>query len=172
MPDGTPSITLPAEAATDFATGSVFFVGTATTIIRYAGFCLLTDPNFLHRGQYVPLGYGLRSRRTTEPALSISQLPAVDVVVLSHLHGDHFDQVAIRDLDKRVPIVTTNHAARALRRKGFMQTRALHTWDTQTVRKGEAFLRISALPAKHAPEPLRALLPPVMGSMLEFGRAE
>jgi len=30
----------------DFARGSVFFVGTATVLLRYAGFTILTDPNF------------------------------------------------------------------------------------------------------------------------------
>jgi L-ascorbate metabolism protein UlaG (beta-lactamase superfamily) len=32
-------------------TGSLTFIGTATTLISYGGFTLLTDPNFLHRGQ-------------------------------------------------------------------------------------------------------------------------
>ena len=31
----------------------------------------------------------------------------MDLVVLSHFHGDHFDQVAKRDLDRSLPIVTT-----------------------------------------------------------------
>ena len=34
----------------DFEHGSIYFVGTATVIIRYAGFTILTDPNFLHAG--------------------------------------------------------------------------------------------------------------------------
>ena len=32
------------------AQGSIFFVGNATVILSYAGFTILTDPNFLHRG--------------------------------------------------------------------------------------------------------------------------
>jgi len=69
-------------------------IGTATTLIRYAGFTILTDPNFLHRHEKVRLGYGLSSRRLTEPALDIADLPPVDLVVLSHMHEDHFDRVA------------------------------------------------------------------------------
>lgn len=30
--------------------GTLLFIGNATTLIRYNGFNLLTDPNFLHRG--------------------------------------------------------------------------------------------------------------------------
>jgi hypothetical protein len=43
-------------AGADFSAGSIFFVGTATVILRYAGFTILTDPNFLHAGDHVHLG--------------------------------------------------------------------------------------------------------------------
>ena len=42
-----------ADSVPDFSKGSVFFIGTATVIIRYAGFTILTDPNFLHAGDHV-----------------------------------------------------------------------------------------------------------------------
>jgi hypothetical protein len=45
---------------------------------------------------------------------------------------------------------------------------ALQTWETLNVVKGEAVLRISAMPGTHGPGILSKLLPPVMGSMLEF----
>lgn len=152
----------------DFARGSVFFVGTATVILRYAGFTILTDPNFLHAGDHVHLGYGMTSRRRTEPALDIDELPPIDFVVLSHYHGDHFDRIAERRLDKRLPIITTTHAAAELRAKGFREARGLETWETFTATKGEARLRLTSMPGLHGPGPLKFALPPVMGSMLEF----
>ena len=160
------------DEETGFERGSVFFVGTATVIIRYGGFTLLTDPNFLHAGDHVHLGYGLRSRRLTNPAVEIDDLPPLDLVVLSHLHGDHFDRVAEEKLDKTLPIITTPHAARYLEGKGFRPLEGLATWESLTVRKGEARLRVTAMPGTHAPGPLRKVLPPVMGSMLEFGDVE
>jgi hypothetical protein len=36
-------------AASHRAQGSIFFVGNATVILSYAGFTILTDPNFLAR---------------------------------------------------------------------------------------------------------------------------
>jgi hypothetical protein len=38
----------------------ITFIGTATTIVRLGSFAVLTDPNFLHRGQraYLGRGYG------------------------------------------------------------------------------------------------------------------
>src|SRR5215213_2264975 len=100
----------PEGATAGFANGSIFFVGTATVILRYAGFTILTDPNFLHAGDHVHLGYGLTSERLTEPAINIEDLPPVDLCVLSHYHGDHFDQLVEEKLDKDLPIVTTKHA--------------------------------------------------------------
>jgi hypothetical protein len=78
---------------------SITFIGTATVLVRLYGFTVLTDPNFLHRGQYARLDYGLRARRRTEPALHIDELPPLDLVVLSHFHEDHFDRIAQRRLD-------------------------------------------------------------------------
>jgi len=152
----------------DVERGSIFFVGTATMVIRYAGFTILTDPNFLHRGQYVRLGYGLRSRRLTEPALQIENLPELDLVLLSHLHEDHWDRVAEAHLDRRLPIVTTPHAADALGRKGFLAPEPLATWQTLAVTRGDVTLRITSMPGRHGPKLLSRLLPPVMGSLLEF----
>src|SRR5438309_6234807 len=94
-------ISLPAEAALpDFANGSVLFIGNATVLIRYAGFTILTDPTFIHMHEQVSIGYGMHSTRLTNPAVDIGDLPPLDLIVLSHFHGDHFDQVAEHDLDK------------------------------------------------------------------------
>jgi len=140
-------------AEANLGSGSVFFVGTATVIIRYAGFTILTDPNFLHAGDHVHLGYGLHSERLTDPAIDIEDLPPLDLVLLSHLHGDHFDRVAEEKLDKMIPIVTTPHAARYLEGKGFRPPTALKTWESLLVRKGDTRLRITAMPGTHAPAP-------------------
>jgi L-ascorbate metabolism protein UlaG (beta-lactamase superfamily) len=161
-------ISLPADRGPLAAADSLTFIGTATALIRYAGFTILTDPNFLHRGEQVHLGYGLRATRRTEPALGMDQLPPLDLVALSHLHEDHFDRVVERRLDRALPIVTTRSAAEALRRKGFAATRGLETWDAVEFTRGDAHLRITALPGLHAPRPLHLLLPPVMGSLMEM----
>jgi L-ascorbate metabolism protein UlaG (beta-lactamase superfamily) len=98
------------ESHPNLDNGSIFFVGNATVLIRYAGFTILTDPTFIHMHDKVHLGYGLHSTRLTNPAMDIKELPTLDLIVLSHFHGDHFDQVAVHELDKSVPIVTTSHA--------------------------------------------------------------
>ncbi|WP_127783589.1 MBL fold metallo-hydrolase [Rhodococcus sp. X156] len=150
---------------------SITFIGTATTLIRLGGFTVLTDPNFLHRGQRAYLGKGLWSTRLTEPAMQPGDLPALDAVVLSHLHGDHFDRVARHRLDKAVPIITTPQAGRRLNSWGFVTT-GLTPWESTELaaRPGAVHthetLTVESLPAIHARGVMGRLLPPVMGSLL------
>lgn len=88
--------------------------------------------------------------------------------MLSHYHGDHFDQVVEERLQIDLPIITTEHATSELKDKGFTATLALDTWDAVIVIKGDATIRLTSMPGKHGPALTDLLLPPVMGSMLEF----
>jgi len=148
--------------------GSIFFIGNATVLLRYRGFTILTDPTFVHMHEEVPLGYGMHTTRLTDPAVDIADLPPLDLVLLSHFHGDHFDQVAERDLDKALPIVTTPQACKDLADRGFHHTFGLRTWQSQTVTKGTETLTITACPGRHGPGITDFALPEVMGSVLEF----
>jgi L-ascorbate metabolism protein UlaG (beta-lactamase superfamily) len=95
-------------------------------------------------------------------------LPPIDLVVLSHMHGDHFDQLVQEKLDRDIPVATTPEAARKLEEMGFRARHALNTWDSLVVKKGETTLRISATPGRHGPPVVARLLPEVMGAILEF----
>jgi L-ascorbate metabolism protein UlaG (beta-lactamase superfamily) len=145
---------------------SLTFIGTATTVLRLGGFTLLTDPNFIRRGQRAYLGRGLWTKRLTDPALRPDELPVLDAVVLSHLHGDHWDRVARRELDRRPPVLTTTHAAPRLRRQGFEGV-GLDTWEEHLLERPGERLRVVSLPGIHARGPLGKVLPPVMGTLLE-----
>src|SRR5215212_2143124 len=146
------------------------FGGNATMLLRIGGFTLLTDPNFVRRGQRVYLGKGLWAKRLTDPALEPTQLPALDAIVLSHLHGDHWDRIATARLDRTTPVVTTREAAKALNRRGFGEASDLSPWHAHTIQRGAETLRITAVPGVHGPGPLARVLPPVMGSVLELVR--
>jgi L-ascorbate metabolism protein UlaG (beta-lactamase superfamily) len=146
------------------------FGGNATMLLRIGRFTLLTDPNLLHRGQRARLGYGVHSKRLTEPALQPTQLPALDGIVLSHMHGDHWDRIATRSLPKETPVVTTPEAAKCLADRGFTATADLEAWQTHEFTRGTDTLRITSIPGVHGPGPLARLLPQVMGSVLELIR--
>ncbi len=163
MDSSTPASPPPAD-------NFIQFIGTATVLIRYAGFTILTDPNFLHRHEKAYLGYGLTSVRLTEPALQLRDLPPLDLVVLSHLHEDHFDRRVEQELPPQTPIITTPRATGELRSKGFEQVRALGTYELAVFTKGETRLVVTALPGRHGPGLLDAFLPQVMGTLLQFER--
>src|SRR3954454_13412681 len=146
------------------------FGGNATTLLRIGPFTLLTDPNFLRRGQRAYLGYGLFTKRLTDPALLPAQLPALDAILLSHLHDDHWDRIATRSLPQETPVITTPAAARELTKKGFAQASDLTGWQTHEITSGTTTLRITSVPGVHGPGLLGQLLPPVMGSVLELVR--
>ncbi|MBA3414954.1 MAG: MBL fold metallo-hydrolase [Chloroflexia bacterium] len=150
------------------AAGSLFFIGNATVLLRFGGFTVLTDPSFIHMHEETWLGYGLHTTRLTDPACEIADLPPLDFVLLSHFHGDHFDQAAEDNLDRSLPIVTTPQSAELLAGRGFANTWPIDRWQTQVITKGRAELRITAMPGHHGPPLVDAALPDVMSSLLEF----
>lgn len=147
---------------------SVTFVGNATTLLRLGDFTLLTDPAFGPAGSRVHLGYGAWTRRLLGPALAVGDLPELDAVLLSHLHGDHFDPVARDRLPKALPIITTPQARRGLKCRKFSAVHALPTWETYDWARGLQRLRITAVPGRHGPGIVDWLLPDVMGSVVEL----
>jgi L-ascorbate metabolism protein UlaG (beta-lactamase superfamily) len=90
--------------------------------------------------------------------------------VLSHMHGDHWDRRATTELDHELPVLTTPHAAKRLARRGFGSAFGLSRWHSHRIVTDDTVVTVTALPGRHAPVPVNRLLPPVMGSMLEFDR--
>jgi hypothetical protein len=169
----------------------LFFIGTATTIIEWSGIRVMTDPNFLHAGDQVHLGLGVTTKRVTNPAVDLEELPPIDLVLLSHYHADHFDQEVEVKLRRDLPIITTPHAREYLFDKKpygdkFERVTALDVWKECLVKPdrrlgpkdGEvAALRVVGMPGKHVPPgPLNVAndilkaVPPTNGWMLELGR--
>ncbi|HEY4542021.1 MAG TPA: MBL fold metallo-hydrolase, partial [Noviherbaspirillum sp.] len=80
------------------------------------------------------------------------------------------DQLVQQKLNRDIPIVSTGEAIKTLKELGFKSLYELDTWHSLRVTKGEATLRISAMPARHGPPGAAVALPETMGSMLEFSR--
>ncbi|KAL4928027.1 MBL fold metallo-hydrolase [Aspergillus undulatus] len=169
---------------------SIYFVGTATTIIEWQGVRIMTDPNFLHAGDHVHLGPGVSSTRKTNPAVDLHELPRIDLVLLSHYHGDHFDQHVEASLRRNLPIVTTNHAKSILISKGpdsFTNIYDLEPFQqmminikTEAPTQASPALRVTGMPGKHVPvtKPIEKLndfvgaIPPTNGWMLDLGHGQ
>lgn len=82
------------------------WLGHATTIIQIDGFTILTDPVFSPRcGIDLILGT-LGPKRLVSPALTIGQLPKIDLILLSHAHFDHWDLPSLKALaNTNIPII-------------------------------------------------------------------
>ncbi|KAB8235926.1 MBL fold metallo-hydrolase [Aspergillus alliaceus] len=109
---------------------------------------------------HVHLGPGVSSARRTNPAVNLYGLPRIDVVLLSHYHGDHFDQKVESSLRRNLPIITTPHAKSILTSKGgdfFTKVYDLEPFQQATVyipgntsrKKGR--MRVTGVLGKHAP---------------------
>lgn len=91
-------------------------------------------------------------------------------MLLSHLHGDHFDRVARARLalqDEGVPVVTTPQSARCLDRERFT-TAPLEPWQEWSTTTPAGRITVTAVPGRHAPGAMQRVLPTVMGSVLEL----
>jgi L-ascorbate metabolism protein UlaG (beta-lactamase superfamily) len=124
------------------------YIGGPTVILDIAGYRIVTDPTFDPAGTEYPTPiYTLH--KTQDPALTIAQVGALDVALVSHDH--HFDNLdrAGRRLVEDVPSVITTRAG--AERLG-SRTIGLDAWNTYDLpaRNGST-LRITATPARHGP---------------------
>jgi L-ascorbate metabolism protein UlaG (beta-lactamase superfamily) len=192
LPDAKETKVHPMNAPDADTNASLFFVGTATTIIEWEGLRILTDPNFLHAGDHVHLGPGVNSTRRTNPAIDLEDLPRIDVILLSHYHEDHFDREVEEKLSKGLPIITTPHAKECLTSKGnesFSNVHALDTWDSMILDISQSdkthgtgpkpSIKVRGMPGKHVPPGLLNVandilgaVPPTNGWMIELGYSE
>ena len=94
--------------------------------------------------RFGPVTIGIR--RLVAPALYRTQLPHIDLILLSHAHMDHFDVPTLRHLEhKRTAVVTAHRTSDLLRVRRYKAVHEL-AWDEQ-LRFGD--LSIRALEVRH-----------------------
>src|SRR5690349_21635699 len=86
------------RAPTDECTAT--WIGHSTILLQFAGKNILTDPVFSQRAS--PMQWA-GPRRVTDPAMSIEELPPIDIVLLSHSHYDHLDRASVKRLARANP---------------------------------------------------------------------
>lgn len=124
---------------------AVTWIGHATFLLQFSSFTVLTDPVFAsHAG---PLGV-FGPKRARPPALSLVELPSIDVVLLSHNHYDHLDLGTLRwlALERKPRIVTTLGNKAWLGARGVGNVVELDWWQSVAVRDG---LQVTGTPAQH-----------------------
>jgi L-ascorbate metabolism protein UlaG (beta-lactamase superfamily) len=141
-----PSPVIPCIAGWSMAGVHAAWIGHSTVLIRVDGFTILTDPVFSAR---IGIGIGpfvLGMKRLIQPAISPSELPAPDLILLSHAHMDHLDRPSLRMLESlETTVVTAVGTSDLLRVKRFQSVHELR-WDG-SCQVGPA--RVRAFEVKH-----------------------
>lgn len=123
----------------------VTFIGHSSFLLQVNGRKVLVDPVFSKR--LIVL------RRQRRPGSMVEQLPAIDLVLLTHAHMDHLDMASLRRviratrrLTGRTPEVVVPHGVEDLvERLGFSQVHRLSWWGQIEVQG----LKITMTPCKH-----------------------
>ncbi|KAI1451482.1 Metallo-hydrolase/oxidoreductase [Annulohypoxylon moriforme] len=128
---------------------SVTYIGTATAIIDIDGITFLTDPYFSPAETKWDVGIATLTSHY-EPALSLDQLPPVDIVLLSHEdHPDNLDELSrTRLLSGRRVLTTVDGASKLSPGPG---VQGLRPWEKTALKIGGKIFQVTATPCKHLP---------------------
>jgi DNA-binding LacI/PurR family transcriptional regulator len=109
----------------DVNTITATWLGHASVLVNFYGVTILTDPVLMQR---IGANFGLGTvgpKRLIAPALTVEQLPKIDVVLLSHAHFDHFDMLKKYDIPvvffDRVPDREDTHSVSCKLESGMLQ---------------------------------------------------
>ncbi|MFD1577525.1 MBL fold metallo-hydrolase [Ramlibacter ginsenosidimutans] len=140
-----PIRTVGAQAA-HVAVPSATWIGHATVLVQCGGLNVLTDPVFSERASPVPFAGPVRAQ---PPGISMADLPAIDVVVISHNHYDHLDLNSVRELNARSHGHTLFLVPLGLKawfaRQGITNVIELDWWDRHRV----AGVEFELVPVQH-----------------------
>lgn len=122
------------------------WIGHSTVFVNFFGTRIITDPVFSERiGLDVAGLFTIGPRRLVDPALTIDELPPIDLILLSHAHLDHCDLPSLRRFDRSIPVIMAKNTADVIEDLGFRTVYELD-WGQWTQVGG---LRVEALEVKH-----------------------
>jgi L-ascorbate metabolism protein UlaG (beta-lactamase superfamily) len=101
----------------------ITYVGHSTVLVELDGLRLLTDP--VLRGRVLHIVRGT-------PAVPPDAIGRVDVVLVSHMHHDHFDPGSLRMIDGDFELVVPRGGRRMAARLGFRGATELSVDQTRT----------------------------------------
>lgn len=138
-------------------------IRSATLIISIKGLTLLVDPMLSRQGEMAAIQNSPNPLPNPLVPLPVSEdsLKAVDAVVLTHTHRDHFDHAAARLLPKDVPVICQPEDREKLAGLGFSNILAV----------GETLawsgISITRTAGRHGTGEIGKLMAPVSGFVLQ-----
>jgi L-ascorbate metabolism protein UlaG (beta-lactamase superfamily) len=135
----------------------------ATLRVEFAGLTLLVDPQLDPKGAHdgVPGTADPRPSPLVDlPLPAADTIAGVDAVLVTHLHGDHFDATARELLPREPPLLCQPEDAERLRGDGFTDVRPVE--DVLTL----GGLRVYRTGGQHGTGEIGAKMAPVCGFVL------
>lgn len=125
------------------------WVGHSTILINFFGTWILTDPVFSRRIGLTIAWLTIGPKRLIKPALDIDNIPQIDLVLISHIHMDHFDLPSLSHLAKKfwntAEIIISKNNSDYLKKSGFKEIKEMD----RTEKKFCKWVYITALESKH-----------------------
>jgi L-ascorbate metabolism protein UlaG (beta-lactamase superfamily) len=98
----------------------------ATLKLTYAGKVLLTDPYLAAKHSMISYRGDQRSPLVELPFSITDILDGVEMVLVSHIHSDHFDETAQKNLSKKLPLYCQPADAGEIEKMGFNHVVPVH----------------------------------------------
>lgn len=144
-PDTKQPIHRPDPASWSDRTITAAWIGHATVLINFFGTWIVTDPVFSERIGIRIFGMTVGPKRLVYPALKISDLPKVDLILLSHAHMDHLDIPSLEYFDPDIPVIMAKNTVDVVDGLAFRFVQELD-WGEKAHVSG---VEIEALQVKH-----------------------
>jgi L-ascorbate metabolism protein UlaG (beta-lactamase superfamily) len=128
---------------------TVAWLGHATVLVNFYGFTILTDPAFFPRvGPDWQIGQ-IGPKRLVACALRPDELPAIDLVLISHAHFDHLDTPSLRSIPGKPELITAKATADLIPSRRFKQIRELKWGEAASVSTKDEGTRVRAFEVRH-----------------------
>ena len=125
------------------------WLGHSTVLLNFYGLTILTDPAlFMRIGADLGIGT-IGPKRLVAPALTVRQLPPIDLVLLSHAHMDHLDMPTLKHLGASTKAVTARATGDLFTGTRMKTATELGWGDKTTVRTKNGDVAINAFEVKH-----------------------
>lgn len=115
----------------------ITWIGHASFLVQTPEHSILIDPNWAKWLKVI--------KRIKHPGMELRDLPAIDLVLVTHAHFDHLDRRTLRAVAQNQPIAVPENVGSLVHDLGFNKVTEMRNWDAFS----HGSLKITMTPARH-----------------------